>query len=449
MDYKKLDQLKTPEEWVDSVIGFEKEQENVIRTAELGKNRRRMRTMAAILVCVLVCGACITFVAASSDTFRAFLARAFGRQNVSVVQLDGKDAQGDVRAEETPDRNTDAETVTPDIPADDGGLISLGKEDTMLVGEKESFISVFHRGKESEENVDHVYTVAEDGLKELPIRRIKGAFEGNPFSFEYVTQNGEIYGFNQQGEVCEVFHHMDGNVVYVTFWQVEDDIVQRECIASVDLVTGKTARLSDDDMICNFSMSPNGKVILCGHSADGYWSVFDIAARTDKKVPAINGYARTDEIEYLDDYHILTLGEPVIKKNTEIYKTIQVNLATGEAEQEYDGYGEIGMQWYYKVKGRTLTVYGIINDSSFSVEDVNKHTHPLAAQGTYALFGALEESDAAFYLVNMEKQTWMKLDLPEEMRRDGVDIHLVGDRGKMLFMNYDEAKAYLVDISHL
>ena len=45
MDYKKLDQLKTPEEWVDSVIGFEKEQENVIRTAELGKNRRRMRTM--------------------------------------------------------------------------------------------------------------------------------------------------------------------------------------------------------------------------------------------------------------------------------------------------------------------------------------------------------------------------------------------------------------------
>ena len=82
-------------------------------------------------------------------------------------------------------------------------------------------------------------------------------------------------------------------------------------------------------------------------------------------------------------------------------------------------------------------------------DEIDHPPHKGQSEKYIALFGALEEPDATFYLVNMEKQTWMKLDLPEEMRRDGVDIHLVGDRGKMLLMNYDEAKAYLVDISSL
>ena len=83
-------------------------------------------------------------------------------------------------------------------------------------------------------------------------------------------------------------------------------------------------------MICNFVMSPEGSKILCNHRGDGYWSVFDIASKTEKKISQklVNGYARTTEIEFLDENRILTYGESIFKNSTEEDSTCVVNLQT-------------------------------------------------------------------------------------------------------------------------
>ena len=79
--------------------------------------------------------------------------------------------------------------------------------------------------------------------------------------------------------------------------------------------TNEIIKLSNDKMICNFVLSPNGKTLLCNFRTKGYWSVFDLKNKTEKKIKksVINGYATTDEIVFVDDYHILTLGKAFTK----------------------------------------------------------------------------------------------------------------------------------------
>ena len=59
--------------------------------------------------------------------------------------------------------------------------------------------------------------------------------------------------------------------------------------------------------------------------------------KTEKKIKksVINGYATTDEIVFVDDYHILTLGKAFTKNKTEYYSKYLVNLKSGKVEKEY------------------------------------------------------------------------------------------------------------------
>ena len=74
--------------------------------------------------------------------------------------------------------------------------------------------------------------------------------------------------------------------------------VIKETIAKINLDTNEIIKLSNDKMICNFVLSPNGKTLLCNFRTKGYWSVFDLKNKTEKKIKksVINGYATTDEI---------------------------------------------------------------------------------------------------------------------------------------------------------
>ncbi len=436
MNYKKLDQIKTPEKWLDSLytaVKFEKEGRDCREIPIVKKKRQGMRT-AAILICILVCITGITAAATSSDTFGEFLSDIFGQHKVTEIDREqNKDAQS-------------SNLQTPDIVAESDDTIDL-KENMSVVGKQESFVSEYHYDKEDNEVVDRVYEVVKGGLRKLEPVQFKGNYDGEPFSFEYVTVGSEIYGFNYSDDIAEVFHYVNGDTVYAALYQMNaDNEIKKECIAELNLKTGEVTKLSGDNMICNFVMSPGGKVILCNHRSDGYWSVFDLAAKTEKRVYGIDGYAQTDEIEFVDDYHIITLGEPHYVHNTEYYTTRLINLSTGEIEKEYDGYGEINMQWSYTKKDKTLNLVCITNDTTFSVEKVDAAVQPVSSAGDYVLFGNWEEDDTPLYLINLQNQTSLKLDIPKAMKSN-LEIHLVKNKKMMLLAN--EKKAYLVDISSL
>lgn len=284
------------------------------------KKRQGMQT-AAIFICILVFVTGITAVATSSDVFKEFLSGVFGQHKVAEIDREQKkDSQS-------------SNLQTPDIVAEYYDTIDL-KENMLVVRNQESFVSEYHYDKEDNEVVDRVYEVVKGGLRKLELVQFQGNYDGEPFSFEYVTVGSEIYGFNYSDDIAEIFHYLNGDTVYVALYHMNsDNEIKKECIAALNLKTGEVTKLSGDKMICNFVMSPGGKVILCNHRSDSYWSVFDLAEKTEKRLDKIDGYVHTDEIEFVDDYHILTLGEPYYEDNTEYYTTRLINLSTQEVEK--------------------------------------------------------------------------------------------------------------------
>lgn len=402
------------DEYITEVIEDEINQKNTF----FYKTRKQgvLKIAVVALVCILAFSTGVSVLAAVSDPFRNWLIKLFDSTKVTMV-------------------NTNDE---------DGHVISL--EDSMLItGEKESFVYRYHTEKE-EEIVDQVYTIQDDHLSPLTINKCKGNYDGEPFEFQYVRKGKEIFAFNYQGTVSQVFSVIEGNNAYIALYNLDEtgDIVQKECIARLNLQTGKIAKISNDHMICNFIMSPNGKVLLCNHRSDAYWSSFDLKTGIETKVKGIDGYAHNDEIYFQDDRHILTLGEEVWNGNQQLYySTYKIDLQKGKIMEEYKDNGDIHMEWSYKWKNKVLTLSNIINGDSFEIKNVKNTIYPLDEQDDYVLFGNLEEKDA-MYLVNLEKKTYKKLDIPKQFYSD-IEIHLAISEKKMLVTNGKQA--YLVDIS--
>lgn len=104
------------------------------------------------------------------------------------------------------------------------------------------------------------------------------------------------------------------------------------------------------------------------------------------------------------------------------------------------------MQWSYTLKDKTLNLVCITNNKTFSVENVDADVQPVSSAGNYVLFGNWEEDDTPLYLINLQNQTSLKLDIPKAMKSN-LEIHLVKNKKMMLLAN--DEKAYLVDISSL
>lgn len=117
----------------------------------------------------------------------------------------------------------------------------------------------------------------------METKHFQGTYDGVDFSFEYAIINHEIWGFNLAGDIKDVFHYTDGETVYAGLCETTEDIFTKGCIAQLNLKTGKVEKLTNDQTIGNMIMSPTGKMILINYRTDGYWTVFDIANRTEKK----------------------------------------------------------------------------------------------------------------------------------------------------------------------
>lgn len=424
MDIKKLESIKAPEDWVEEALNLPEKK----RISYKKNPMKKLRTAAAVVVLFIVCGTFVTVAATKSNVFQLLLENMFGKQNVSEVSL-----------------NEQTKNQTQDIKAGKDGTIKL-QENTMVVGEKESFICEYHFVKDVE-RVDQVYTVVSNRLEKMTPIFFETKFEGNKCSFQYVTSGNEIFAFNYGGGITEIFSSYKDDIVYGVR---EESGGKKGYLLEINIAKKTMKKISGDHMICNFVMSPEGTKILCNHRGDGYWSVFDIAARTERKISTklLNGYARTTEIEFLDENRILTYGEPIIKNDTEIDSTYVVNLQTMKLEKKYPDIGLVNLHWSYRYhkKSKELEFYEITGNQSFKISQVSYGGSVIDKSGDYVLFGSLEEENEPVYLVHLKNHTWKKLDIPKKLRND-LEIHLVKTQKKILITN--KKRAYLVDVSAL
>ena len=415
----------------------------------LWRHSAAFRTAAAIFLCIVALGMGVSVLATASDAFREWLFDMFSGHEVTELHIgsDGNTA-GNATDEPASSKESSGETSQPDIPADENHIISL-KDNMLVFGDKETVVAETHYDEETENvKIDRVYGIQGNGLKELPVYSFQGEYDGVPFSFEYAICHQEIHGFNLEGAINEVFSYFDEKSVYVQL--MDDGENYKECIAKLDLETGIMEKLSGDKVYANCTMSPGGKVILCNYRADGYWTVFDLKEKTEKRIEAINAYTRGDEIEFLDDTTILTFGEDLLEKTDDGIRTqaqtCKVDLRTGQVLETYTGYGEADMEWNSSVKKNTLELTNIVTGETFSIEGADKNTHFLGKAGDYAMYGDKEENNSPYFLVNLAKKTFMKIDVPQEMHFD-VEMYLAGAEKKLLLAN--ETEAYIVDVSEL
>ena len=426
MNLKKLDTIKTPENWKKELLN---QQINVSSEESNGRfiKIRKMKWAAVSLAIVVVCATGITVGASTSDSFREFLQGIFGIKKVQEVKL-----------ETTTNSEKTEECKTPE------GEIKLS-DNMEVVGRNETFILEY--SKDDSENVKNVYSVKNNRLLSEQANRFQGKYNDEDFSFDYIIKDKEICGFNYKGAISEVFPVVDGRTIYAALYKVKNGTVKNETIAEIDLDTNEIVKISNDKMICNFVMSPNGKTLLCNFRSKGYWAIFDLNSKTEKKFNKnlINGYATVDEISFVDDYHILTLGKPFTKEKTEYYSKYLINLKNGKVEKEFfSTQTDINFNHTYSFDKKVMTIENIIEGTKFKIKTNEKTIEPIGASEKYAMFNT--GSNGIMYLINLEKKEWLKINIPVKSW-ENMNFYLMEKENKML-ITFDK-KAYIVDISDL
>lgn len=436
MNFKKLDTIKTPENWKKELLEQSIETESVNSKIKF-TNMKKIKWAMVSLAAVLACTTGITVGANNSDSFKGFLQGLFGTKKVQQVNVESNHKNNKREKNESKNQSNDK----GEIPE---GKIQLN-DNMEITGKNETFILEYN--KESSEKVENVYSIKDNQLSRESVKKFKGAYDGENFSFQYVIKDKEICGFNYRGAISEIFQVIDESSIYATLCQTKKDTIVKEAIVKINLDTNEIEKLSNDRMICNFVLSPNGKTLLCNFRSKGYWSMFDLENKTEKKLKKdiINGYATTDEISYIDDYHILTLGKPFTRNKTEYYSKYLVNLKNGKIEKEFFNTKiDINLKWTYLFEKNILTIENVIKGDRFQIDISEKNMESIISSEKYAIFGG--DSNDNLYLINFENKQWMKLNIPEKYR-DNIQFYLMGKENKML-ITFDK-NAYIVDISDL
>ena len=147
----------------------------------------------------------------------------------------------------------------------------------------------------------------------------------------------------------------------------------------------------------------------------------------------------------MDDYHILTLGKAFTKNKTEYYSKYLVNLKSGKVEKEYfNTQIDINFNWTYMFNKNILTIENVMEGSKFQINIQERKVEPIIASEKYAIFG--DASNKIIYLINLEKEEWMKLKIPNK-EWENMEFYLMSKENKMLITL--NKKAYIIDLSKL
>ena len=341
------------------------------------------------LICFLTLGISVSVAAATSKTFRQWIQKTFMSQTIYKV------------------------TQTKDV-SDHKKNQKIVLKDNMEIkqGHNQSFICQYHyEGKYDVEVTDKVYTIEGNHLKELKPEKkwFHGIYNGRKFSFQYAVIRGEIYVYNVKGNISDIFWKVwDEDTIYVSLYHMskKDDIIQKECIAKLNLKTGK-----------------------------------------ETKQPGISGYAHNEEICFIGKDKIVAMGNPVMTKNSEYNVWNKINLKTAKATKQWDDRSKeeqySNNEWYvYKGKKGKLHLKHLAYETSIDIPDV-KTVHIIDDAGDYVLFDDDQGND---YLCNLRNKTYKKFILPKKFR-DDTQMYLAGKEKKMLVQHGKEI--YLIDISDM
>lgn len=396
---------------------------------------RWRRYVAIAVITVIILGSGISVWAAVSDTFRDWIERTFLGHEISEVEMVQEDMA--------------------DLPWDEDEHLTL-MENMEIHGEKESFVCRYHLESRYRDDgyeydvsvIDQVYSIQGNGLKKMDTREFQGSYDGVEFGFSYVVINQEIFAFRITGACEQVFHYVDGDIVYATLIETEGEEVVKGCVARLDLKTGSVTKLTDDNRWGNMIMSPNGKLLLMNDRADYYWMVLDLADGTIRRIDELNGYAHTNEVVFKGDYQVISIGDTYMEDSIEMIGIKRIDLQTGKVVASYKNYGEFGIEWLCRQANGKLEMQNVDGTTAVSItmeEGLQGHPHPELGsfRGNYVLLRDLLYPDESAYICNLESGAYMSVHIPDSLEGN-VEMYFAVREGKVLLT--DGREAYLVTL---
>lgn len=162
MNLKKLDTIKTPENWKRELLEQQKITKESSNTNFM--KIKRMKWAMASLVLIVVCTMGITVGADTSNPFGEFLQSVFGTKKVQEVHLETTSNIGETNAHK--------EYEEP------GAEIQLSNN-MEIVGRNETFILEYN--KEDSEKVKSVYCIKNSQLTSEQVNRFQGKYDDKDF----------------------------------------------------------------------------------------------------------------------------------------------------------------------------------------------------------------------------------------------------------------------------
>ena len=351
-------------------------------------------------------------------------------------------------------QKSDVIQITPDSTiVDMGDSKILLKNDMQMTGQKETFLyETSYDG--IDERVEKVFSVEKRRQKELSKRKFEGHYKHLEISFEYSTIDNEIFAYNMQGAVEEVFPVMRKNIIYALLETSAEDYVQStgQCgkrLIAINIKTGKIQSKLADKTASDFVMAPDGRRVLVKYNliqSDGStkkkWMAFDLQTMKEKNLEKLeNKNLEIYEWNFVDDTHIAVGG----KANSEgDYETMYyVDLSTGKTK-EYMKYGNVTPEWQcdYSKKKKTALFQNLITGEKFLIK--NMEVDPSYFTMCYKdYFLIWNEEDLPAYICNIKKKTAFELNPPEDLRYT-LKVYFSQKENELLFTN--EKEVYLVCI---
>lgn len=379
------------------------------------------KLIAAVLTIITILGTSLTVFACVNQDFKNWIYQSFKSSDVTEIT--------------SIDSNSSKFVLDKNMQID---------------GVNESFLIKYKTNSNNDDTVDKVYQIKKKKIKLLKQNFFEGYYNKIKFNFYYCTIGSEIYAFNCSNNIDTVFHYKNEDTIYLS---LDDEQNKLQLLIQLNLKSEEIIKIFEHRNKCNYKMSPNGKTILLNYRSQEYWSVFDLQTQKETNLPSVFPYAHTEEILFLNDYLIETCSCEYNDNhnNTEMIKTITIDLKTFKTKTVCEGTGDICGNWLfnYDIDKDRLEIKNLYSDSSFYVDKVsdNSKQHSIstvAADKYFALF--YNETTKEYYLCNLIDETSMKFTIPDELYSQ-TEIFLVSSEKKLIITN--DKTAYLIDIKNL
>lgn len=377
-----------------------------------------VKLIAAVLAIMTIAGTSLTVLADSNSEFKDWLYQYFSSSQITeITQISD---------------NTSEFTLDKDL---------------RIVGENESFIEKYKTDAQDNEIVNAVYQIKNNKIKPLRQKHFEGSYNNIPFSFSYCTIQHEIDAFNCSENISTIFHYTEKSIIHIV---LDHEKTNTQYILQINLKSEEIKCIQEHKHMCNMIMSPNGKLILLNYRTPEYWSVFDLRTEKETKIDALDAYAHSNEILFLNDYLIETYTCEQTESNYETPQTIVIDLKTQKTKTVCDGTGDICVNWLfsYDVDKNALEIKNLYKSTSFFIENVSDKSggysiSTMFADKNFALF--YNENTQEYYLCNLINEKSMKFKISKTLQE--TELFIAGSENKLILTNNNTA--YLIDIKTL